>query len=65
MINQIIEISKKEEQMKLANMNQEEIELHLILEKSRQEAEHDELIRKRNEELLKLMDNFNGQFPDD
>jgi hypothetical protein len=35
MINQIIEISKKEEQMKLANMNQEEIELHLILEKSR------------------------------
>ena len=65
MINQIIEISKKEEQMKLANMNQEEIELHLILEKSRQEAEHDELIRKRSEELLKLMDNFNGQFPDD
>ena len=46
--------------MKLADMNQEEMELHLILEKSRQEAEHDELIRKRNDELLKLMDNLHG-----
>lgn len=51
--------------MKLADMNQEEIELHLILEKSRQEAEHQELMRKKNDELLKLMDNLHGDFPDD
>ena len=51
-LNQILEISKKEELMKLADMNQEEIELHLILEKSRQEAEDQELMRKRNDELL-------------
>ena len=51
--------------MKLADMNQEEIELHLILEKSRQEAEHHDLMRKKNDELLKLMDNLHGDYPDD
>ena len=44
--------------------SEEEIQMALILEKSRVEAENDALMRKKNEELLKLMQKMEDDKPE-
>ena len=39
--------------------------MKMVLEKSREQAEHDEQMRKKNEELLNLMQKIENEKPDD
>lgn len=44
--------------------SEEDIQMQLILEKSKVEAEHDALMRKKNEELLNLMQKMEEDKPE-